>query len=81
MTTNEGQPSGQNPEWEVDKEQNIAIAKRIGSLLLSYPATISDLMPIGHTRNAGHVDNSYRRIFLGVGYNEKASRDEKGKRL
>lgn len=37
MATNEGQPSGQNPEWEIDKIQNIGIAKKITSLFSNLP--------------------------------------------
>lgn len=42
MTTNEGQPSSQNPEWEVDKEQNIAIAKRIDALVAKVPNAVDE---------------------------------------
>lgn len=38
MNTKEGQPSGVNPEWENNREQNIAIAKRVNDLLLSLPS-------------------------------------------
>lgn len=44
MTTNEGQPSGQNPEWELNREQNIAIARRIDRLLLEGPDSADDLL-------------------------------------
>ena len=40
MNKNEGQPSGQNPEWESNREQNIAIAKRIDKLSLELPGTV-----------------------------------------
>ena len=40
MSTNEGQPTGQNPEWEINREQNIAIAKRIDALLVKGPGAV-----------------------------------------
>lgn len=44
MSINEGQPSGLNPEWEQNREQNIAIAKKIDALLLNAPDPISKIM-------------------------------------
>jgi len=119
----EGQQFGQNPEWEANKEQNIAIARKVDSLLLTSPEAMSTLMDnakrigmseerfielansfkgmfselsmmsiksmedigfmiakeeltVGYTRLVQHIDNLYRRIFLGVGYSERARGDE-----
>lgn len=44
MNQNEGQPFGQNPEWEINREQNIAIAKKVDALLLNAPDSISKIM-------------------------------------
>ncbi len=78
MSTNEGQPSGLNPEWEINREQNIAIARRIDDLLLHFPDTISEVDNIGYVKFAEHVYNRSRAIHLGVGISEEASRDEMG---
>lgn len=42
MATNEGQPTGQNPEWEANKEQNIAIAKKIDTLVAKVPNAVDE---------------------------------------
>lgn len=113
----EKQRSVPNPEWEIDREQNIAIAKRIDGLLIKAPGSvekvqqavqgrIEDLeemqavneiidmeehgytkqdipddvkaeltieeLTIGHTTALSHIDNRYRRIFLGVGLSDEA---------
>lgn len=46
MATNEGQPSGPNPEWEIDKTRNIAIAKKISGLISNLP----DPVEVGMSR-------------------------------
>lgn len=117
----EDQPSGLNPEWETDKEQNIAIAKRIDEFLLEGPDALSlfkrgnkflieeaeemqnvevirfleehgiikedipeqtkeelviEELTLGSAIPLIHIDNKYRRIFLGVVYSEEALQQE-----
>jgi len=127
MNTNERQPSGRNPEWELNKEQNITIAKRIEKLLGEKPLVsvefeewlrdkrasmeemqnveeveiideylqtgevrrdrqdilhlnemrdliFIDELTVGFTTVLEHIDSKHRRIFLGVGHSEEASR-------
>lgn len=52
----EGQPSGLNPEWEANKEQNTATAKRIDALLLGYPDPTESAMKkiIEKVEESGH---------------------------
>lgn len=67
MSTNEGQPSGLNPEWEINKDQNIQIAKRLFGLLLDLPTPSFPFMQklecISMSRQLNSADNK-RKIFI-----------------
>lgn len=57
MKDREGQqPYGPNPEWEANKEQNILIAKRIDSLLLNAPDSISKIMDMKEKRGLSNEE-------------------------
>jgi len=65
MSTSEGQPAGQNPEWEINKDQNIQIAKRLFGLLLDVPVSsfMQKLECISMSEQFYNVDNK-RSIFI-----------------
>lgn len=68
MNINEGQPSGPNPEWEQNREQNIAIAKKVDRLLISSPDTILDIVKIMEEKGisdeeAVRIVKSYQEMF------------------
>lgn len=63
----EDRPSGQNPEWDINKGQNIQIAKRLFGLLLDLPAPslpfIQKLECISMSREFNSTDNK-KHIFI-----------------
>lgn len=76
MSTKEGHPSGRNPEWEIDRAQNVMIARMINVFLQNSAKNEKGLSEGRITLN--NSDNKYRQIFLGVAYDKVAGSGEDG---
>lgn len=77
MNMKEDQPSGSNPEWENNREQNIAIAKRIEALLLQHFPPSSAEAILGIDENILYHTDQEKVIVLTVIQDRERMREEK----